>query len=502
MAVDKVSEIGDKVFHLRGDRFSEVTVYIVADYSSLDDALSYVPNVAEPIKKILENSNETLHVLNYFHDYRRIVVRIITKTDKMLSIGQELYSHHIGSEAYIATGYEDNTQLFELTGDLILGFRLSTYSFDKYKTIQKNKPAIKIHSSIEIIGSSKEQGSNNIGNVLNNSKSVLNDLDALFQGMVLTKDLVNEPANHLYSETFIDYLRSLADFGVVIKVYDEEALKKMNMEALLSVNQGSNRPARVIVMEWNGSSNPDAKPIAFVGKGVTFDSGGLSLKPPMAMFDMKKDMAGAATVSGVIKTLALRKAKVNAVGVIGLVENMVSGDSMRPGDIISSLSGKTIEVLNTDAEGRLVLADLLYYTQVKYKPEFMINIATLTGAIIMALGHKRAGIFCNNVDLEQQLRTCGDKVDELVWPFPVSSEYNDYLKSDVADLCNISKGPKGAGSIAAAMFLHEFIDGCKKWAHIDIAGMAFGGSTLSAKQGATGYGVKLLNQLSKDYYEE
>jgi leucyl aminopeptidase len=273
------------------------------------------------------------------------------------------------------------------------------------------------------------------------------------------------------------------------------------MGALLGVGQGSARPPRLVVMEWKGAKAKNAQPVAFIGKGVTFDTGGISIKPADGMWDMKWDMAGAAVVIGLMKALAGRKAKVNAVGVVGLVENMPSGAAQRPGDIVTSISGQTIEVLNTDAEGRLVLADALWYCQDRFKPKFMIDLATLTGAIIIALGHENAGLFSNNDELANRIVAAGKAVGEPVWRLPLGEAYDKLMDSDAADIKNIS-GSRDAGSITAAQFLQRFVNAVP-WAHLDIAGTAWSKKDApTVPKGATGFGLRLLDRLVADYYED
>jgi len=322
----------------------------------------------------------------------------------------------------------------------------------------------------------------------------------LVEGTILTKDLVSEPGNILYPEEYAKRILSLKKLGIKIKIYNEREMKKMGMGALLGVGQGSTRQSYLVTMEWNGI-NKKNKPLAFVGKGVCFDTGGISLKPAKFMEDMTYDMAGSAVVVGLMKNLALRKAKVNAVGVVGLVENMPDGNAQRPGDIVKSYSGQTIEVLNTDAEGRLVLADAITFTEKKFKPKFIIDLATLTGAIIVALGSEYAGLFSNDDKLSKQIYDAGEKVGEKVWRMPLNKNYDKLIESKKADMQNINY-VGGAGSTTAAQFLQRFILDKTPWAHLDIAGMAFskyGGALNSG--GATGYGVRLLNQLIEDNYE-
>ena len=317
----------------------------------------------------------------------------------------------------------------------------------------------------------------------------------------LGKDIAAKFHKDLFGDNENDpRINTLKKFGLKINIYDEKKLKKLGMNALLGVGQGSIRGSYLVTMEWNGAKN-NSNPLAFVGKGVCFDTGGYSLKPAKFMEDMTYDMAGSATVVGLMKNLAIRKAKINAVGVVGLVENMVSGNAQRPGDIVKSYSGKTIEVLNTDAEGRLVLADALTFTEKKFKPKFMVDLATLTGAIIVSLGSEYAGLFSNDDKLSKQLLEAGDKVEEKLWRMPLHKNFDKLIDSKNADMQNINY-VGGAGSTTAAQFLQRFILNKTPWAHLDIAGMAFskyGGALNSG--GATSYGVRLLNQLIEDNYE-
>ena len=327
-----------------------------------------------------------------------------------------------------------------------------------------------------------------------------NKFKSIIEGLNLTRNLVSEPGNILNPDEYVGRIKKLSSLGLKVTIFNKKKLKLLGMNALLGVGQGSSKGSYLAIIEWKGL-NKKQKPLAFVGKGVCFDTGGISLKPAKFMEDMTYDMAGSAVVVGLMKTLALRKAKVNAVGVVGLVENMPDGNAQRPGDIVKSYSGKTIEILNTDAEGRLVLADALTYTEKKYKPKFIIDLATLTGAIIVSLGSEYAGLFSNNEKLSEQLIKSGEKVDEKVWRMPLNDNYDKLINSKKADMQNINY-VGGAGSTTAAQFLQRFILNKTPWAHLDIAGMAFSkyGGALNPG-GATGYGVRLLNQLIEDNYE-
>ena len=375
------------------------------------------------------------------------------------------------------------TNIKNLIGYFLHGLKLKSYVFEKYKT-KKNKNNISINVFGKNIPSYKDQ----------------NKFKAIEEGTFYTRDLVSEPGNVLHPDEYAKRLKSLTKFGLKITIYDEKKLKKLGMNTLLGVGQGSIRGSYLVTMEWKGLKD-NSKPLAFVGKGVCFDTGGISLKPAKFMEDMTYDMAGSAVVVGLMKSLALRKAKVNAVGVVGLVENMPGGNAQRPGDIVKSYSGKTVEILNTDAEGRLVLADALTYTEEKFKPKFIVDLATLTGAIIVSLGSEYAGLFSNDDNLSNQLIEAGEKVEEKVWRMPLNKNFDKLIDSKNADMQNINY-VGGAGSTTAAQFLQRFILNKTPWAHLDIAGMAFskyGGALNSG--GATGYGVRLLNKLIEDKYE-
>ena len=416
----------------------------------------------------------------------------------LISIKKDLKNfdiENLGAEFYGRINYGKNSEYLIISdsiinkhenfiGHFLHGLKLKSYEFNKYKT---KKEARLI--SINVLGSK-------------NKPSVQNQLKfkALEDGTFFARDLVSEPGNILHPDEYAKRLNTLRKDGLKITIYDEKKLKKLGMNALLGVGQGSIRGTYLVTMEWNGARN-NSQPLAFVGKGVTFDTGGYSLKPAKFMEDMTYDMAGSATVVGLMKNLALRKAKINAVGVVGIVENMVSGDAQRPGDIVKSYSGKTIEILNTDAEGRLVLADALTFTEKKFKPKFMIDLATLTGAIIVSLGSEYAGLFSNDDKLSKQILDVGEKVEEKLWRMPLHKNYDKLINSKNADMQNINY-VGGAGSTTAAQFLQRFILNKTPWAHLDIAGMAFskyGGALNSG--GATGFGVRLLNKLIEEYYE-
>jgi leucyl aminopeptidase len=376
----------------------------------------------------------------------------------------------------------------EFAANVAFGALLRSYRFDKYKT--KEKPEQKPSLKRLVIGTTETAA----------AKKAFDPLEKIAEGIAFTRDLVSEPANVIYPETLAQEAKSLAEFGVEVKVLGEAEMKKLGMGALLGVGQGSERESKMVVMRWNGAADAKARPIAFVGKGVTFDTGGISIKPAAGMEDMKWDMAGSGVVIGLMRALAARKAKVNAVGVVGLVENMPSGTAQRPGDIVTSMSGQTIEVLNTDAEGRLVLADALWYTQENFKPTAIVDLATLTGAIMVALGQHCAGLFANDDTLAEQLTEAGKATGELVWRMPLAPAYDKLIDSPAADMKNI--GGRWGGSITAAQFLQRFIQKGVAWAHLDIAGMAWSEKdSPTVPKGATAFGVRLLDRLVAAHYE-
>ncbi|MBP7064596.1 leucyl aminopeptidase [Ferrovibrio sp.] len=369
-----------------------------------------------------------------------------------------------------------------------LGARLGGYRFDKYRTTRKEheKPSLK---TVTVLSEA-----------LAAAKKAYQPLAALADGVTLTRDLVSEPANVIYPETLAAECRKLAKLGVKVEVLGEKQMQKLGMGALLGVGQGSVRESQLVVMQWQGGKKAD-KPVAFVGKGVCFDTGGISIKPSAGMEEMKWDMGGAGAVIGAMAALAGRKAKANVIGVVALVENMPDGNAQRPGDIVTSMSGQTIEVLNTDAEGRLILCDALWYCQQRFKPQFMVDLATLTGAIIIALGHEHAGLFANDDKLSEQLTKAGKAEGEPLWRLPLSDNYDKAINSPIADMQNIAGPGAGAGSITAAQFLQRFVNKTP-WAHLDIAGTAWSKADKpTVPKGATAFGVRLLNRLVQDNYE-
>ncbi len=375
----------------------------------------------------------------------------------------------------------------EQAADFAMGLQLAAYRFDHYKTKSDAKSKEKAaRISVHLKSATR-------------ANKAWENAQGVAGGVMLARDLVNEPPNVLNPVEFAKRAGQLKKLGCDVEILDEKAMEKLKMGALLGVSRGSRNPARMAIIQWKGGK-PKDKPVAFVGKGVTFDTGGISLKPPSGMEDMKGDMGGAAAVTGLMHALASRKAKANVVGIIALVENMPDGDAQRPGDIVTSMSGQTIEIINTDAEGRLVLADALWHCNKKFKPKFMVNLATLTGAILVALGNHHAGLFSNDDELSEQLSGAGEVTEERVWRLPVSATYDKLIDSKFADMKN--SGGRYAGSITAAQFLKRFV-GDTPWAHLDVAGTAMGSpQTEINKSWASGFGVRLLDRLVADHYED
>jgi leucyl aminopeptidase len=368
------------------------------------------------------------------------------------------------------------------------GMRLRAYRFDRYKTKKKDGEEKGLRAELSLA----------VEDVAAAKKAFAPDAD-IVDGVILARELVNEPPNVLYPEEFARRAGQLKKLGVDVEILDVKAMTKLGMGALLGVAQGSARPGRTVIMRWNGGKKGDS-PVAFIGKGVCFDTGGISIKGASNMEDMKGDMGGAACVVGLMHALAARKARVNVVGAIGLVENMPDGNAQRPGDIVTSMSGQTIEIINTDAEGRLVLADVLWYVVKKFKPKFMVDLATLTGAIMVALGTENAGLFSNNDELADRLVKVGLDTGEKVWRMPLSPEYDKLIDSQFADMKNT--GGRYGGSVTAAQFLQRFVDNTP-WAHLDIAGTAMGAPKTEINQSwGSGFGVRLLERLVSEYYEK
>ncbi len=369
------------------------------------------------------------------------------------------------------------------------GAAARAWRYDKYRTKlnHKAKPTL---AEVVIVGAGE------------GADQAWSDKAALLEGIALTRELVTEPANIIYPESFVERVRAdLEGTGVEIEVLDETQMAELGMGSLLGVSLGSARPPRLLAMRWNGAGDASKKPVVFIGKGVTFDTGGISIKPAAGMESMKWDMGGAGAVAGAIKAIATRKAKANVVGICGLVENMPDGKAQRPGDVVTSMSGQTIEVINTDAEGRLVLCDAMTWAQRTYKPEYMVDLATLTGAMIISLGYEYGGMFSNDDGLAGKLADAGYKTGDKLWRFPLGEAYDKMMDSPIADMKN--SGAREAGSITAATFLQRFVENGTKWAHLDIAGMVWANKPGPLwDKGATGYGVALLDRFVADNFED
>ena len=421
----------------------------------------------------------------------RLVLLGAGKRDAFNTLGAE----HAAASAYNtvkATGLE--TLRVELSGSAelsayaALGVRLASYRFDKYRTKEAadKKPSV-VRAEITAVDTDA-------------ALAAFVPLAALADGISFTRDLVSEPPNVLFPVEFAARVKALETLGLEVEILGEPEMIKLGMGSLLAVGQGSIRESHLAVIKWYGAANKSDQPIAFVGKGVCFDTGGISIKPADGMEDMKWDMGGAGAVAGLMHALAGRKAKVNAIGILGLVENMTDGNAYRPGDVLTSMSGQTIEVINTDAEGRLVLADALWYCQDRFKPKFMVDLATLTGAIIIALGNDYAGCFSNNDELSANLLAASAAENEGLWRMPLPAAYEKQIESMIADMKNT--GGRPGGSITAALFLQRYVNGVP-WAHLDIASTAWKkpSSVPTSPDGATGYGVRLLNRMVQDKYE-
>lgn len=421
----------------------------------------------------------------------------LTDTD-LETIGGNLMAHLLATGEEKATLMVDDWETFEAKPQAraarhAAGALLRSYRFDKYKTKEKpeDKPRLKTLTVMV---------ANPAG-----AKRAFAPLEHVAEGVFLTRDLVSEPANIIYPKSLAAEGKKLEKLGVQVEILGEREMKRLGMGALLGVGQGSVRESQLLVMRWNGAGGRGrGQPVAFVGKGVTFDTGGISLKPAANMEDMKWDMGGAGVVIGLMKALAGRKAKVNAVGVCGLVENMPSAEAQRPGDIVTSMSKQTIEVINTDAEGRLVLADALWFIQEKDKPKAIVDLATLTGAVIVALGHEHAGLFSNDDGLADQLVAAGKATDEMLWRMPLAKageSYDKAIDSDAADMKNV--GNRAAGSVTAAQFLQRFIKNGTPWAHLDIAGTTWATKDKgTVPKGGTGFGVRLLDRWVAQHHEK
>ncbi|PHX88787.1 MAG: leucyl aminopeptidase [Pelagibacteraceae bacterium] len=457
--------------------------------------LSFIDINNKEICSILtKNKDEDYFVFNY-HSLRPKKIIFINQKDNKDEFEYQNIGGKVISEIKLAKEINvifsnENKSLENFYFNFLLGCFLKKYSFLKYKTIYKKNENKKKKIDFLITSSNK-----------NFFIKIKKDIENIINGVFLTRDLVSEPPNYLNPEKFVNEIKKLSRLGLKVDVFDYSKMKKIGMNALLGVAQGSKNLPYFVTITWKPNNSKNKKPLSFIGKGVCFDTGGISLKPAKFMEDMKYDMAGAGAVVGLMKTLALRKSKSYIVGAVALVENMPGGSAQRPGDIVKSYSGKTIEVLNTDAEGRLILADAIYYIDEQYKPELIVDLATLTGAIVVSLGNEYAGLFSNNDKLSEKLIKAGEIENEKLWRFPLHKNYDKLMDSKIADIQNINYSG-GAGSITAAHFLQRFLKNNTPWAHLDIAGMAWTKKDLDiVPTGATGFGVKLLNKFVEKYYE-
>ncbi|MGF1544984.1 MAG: leucyl aminopeptidase [Parvularculaceae bacterium] len=466
-------------------------------FDALDAASGGALSNAAKAAGFVGKSGQALELIGVagFED-RRVVLVGAGERDELSALGAErfggaavapLLKTQEKAACFVLDGFDaPSLEAGEAAARVAVGARLRRYRFDKYRTkLEKDqKPALQ---KLTVKTDAAD------------ARTKFGDYDKVVDGVFLTRDLVSEPANVLYPESFAMRCRELESLGVKVTILGEAEMKKLGMGSLLGVGQGSIRESKLVAMEWMGGKR-GAKTVAFVGKGVTFDTGGISIKPGPGMEDMKWDMGGAGAVTGAIAALAGRKAKANVGGVIGLVENMPDGNAQRPGDIVTSMSGQTIEILNTDAEGRLVLADAIWWTQEKYKPAAVVDLATLTGAIIVSLSHEYAGLFTGDDDLAGKLADAASASGDPVWRMPIGKAYYDMLKSDVADMKNI--GGRDGGSSTAAAFIGNFVKDGVPWAHLDIAGMAWTTKDKpTCPKGGTGFGVRLLDAFVRENYE-
>ncbi len=481
---------------------SGVLVFVVADGPKLSEEADALNRKLDGhLTRAMKAANfegkrdQTLDIVAPSANYTRIILigggkpdAIEPRETELLggSIAGILQSAKVKSAAISATVLRTKTTTDSQASAMIAsGAGLRVYQFSSYKTKKNGNPEL-----AEITLHCKDPGA---------ARRAFEPLAAIREGNHLARDLVNEPSNILSPVEFANRAKALTKAGVKVEILSPREMKKLGMGALLGVAQGSAFEPRLVVMRWDGGKRGEAA-VAFIGKGVTFDTGGISIKPAAGMEDMKGDMAGAACVTGLMLALAKRKAKANIIGAIGLVENAVDGNAQRPGDVVKSMSGQTIAVLNTDAEGRLVLADVLWYVQKRFKPKLMVNLATLTGAILVALGKEHAGLFSNNDELSVRLSASGSATGEKVWRMPLTPEYDKLIDHDVADMKNI--GGRFAGSITAAQFLQRFVNNVP-WAHLDVAGTAMDSNKTPINQSwASGWGVRLLNHLVATHYEK
>jgi leucyl aminopeptidase len=481
-----------------------VAVFVGADKQlqasakAIDGTLGGAVTRAIAASRFTGAKNQTLSVLGQA-DFSRLMLLGVGKESELDARAAEALGGLVAADAN-AAGQKAVTVVVdqikgikvtpaEVAAHIALGARLRGYRFDKYKTKEKPEQKNSLERLTIVIASPAE------------ARKAYAALEPVIDSVFFTRDLVSEPANVLYPAEFARRAKALTKVGLKVEVLGEAAMKKLGLNVLLAVGQGSVRESQLLIMSWMNGPKGQA-PVALIGKGVTFDTGGISIKPAGGMEDMKWDMGGAGAVTGAMRLLAARKAKANVIGICALVENMPDGNATRPGDVVKSLSGQTVEIINTDAEGRLILCDAMWYVQEKYKPQAMVELSTLTGAIIVALGHERAGLFSNDTPLSTQLRTAGSGIGEKLWRMPLGPKYDKLIDSDIADMKNVGGGRDG-GSITAAQFLQRFVKDGVAWAHLDIAGMAWSSKgNETTPKGATAYGVRLLDRLIADNYEK
>ena len=469
-------EKNNKNLKFKNDNLVHVIFYSESN-SLLSSLLEKEKDLLKFFEKIIKNNSTNKFLIRTEKGNFLLVKRKVESqdlTNKYLEdLGGTIFNSIKSISCNEAKIYENDDKI---SRQICLGILLGSYKFNNYKKI-KSKEVIDLKKIVVV--------AEEIKNYPNLFQEIIN----LAQGVFTARDLVWQPPNILYPSSFAEECKRLKKIGIKVTTLNEQQLKKIGMDALLAVGRGSRKESKVVIMEWLGG-NKNSNPMTFIGKGVCFDSGGLSLKPPKSMEDMKWDMGGAATVTGLLETVALSKLKHNVIGILGLVENMPDGDAQRPGDVVKSVSGQTIEVLNTDAEGRLVLADLLSWAEQKYKPRFMVDLATLTGAMIVALGNVRAGLFSNDEAVSKAIFASGEITGEKVWAMPLDDDYDKLIKTEIADMKNI--GGPGAGSITAACFLKRHVEKTP-WAHLDIAGVTWNNkSSPSIPYGGVGWGVRLL----------
>lgn len=481
-----------------------VAVFVGADKQLLATAESVDSMAGGAVTRAFEGGRftgakgQTLTVLGHSGDIARLLLLGVGKGKELDARAAEGLGGVIAAEAN-AAGHTAVTVVVDpvkgsrlspaqIAAHIALGVRLRTYRFDKYKTKDKPEQKLSLQQLTIVLAGPAD------------ARKAYAQLEPVVDAVFLTRDLVSEPPNVLFPVEFARRAKELTKLGVKVEILGEAEMKKLGMETLLAVGQGSGRDSQLLVMTWmNGPKGQP--PVALIGKGVCFDTGGISLKPAAGMEDMKWDMGGAGAVTGAMSLIAGRKAKANVVAVCALVENMPDGNAQRPGDVVKSMSGQTVEVINTDAEGRLILCDAMWYAQEKFKPQAMVELSTLTGAIIVALGHERAGLFCNNTQLSNRLRAAGSGIGEKLWRMPLGPKYDKLIDSEIADMKNVGGGRDG-GSITAAQFLQRFVQEGVAWAHIDIAGVAWSGKgDVTTPKGATAFGVRLLDRLIAENYE-